>query len=167
MGAVDVARVERSAIEGVLSEFPPVIAGAGGPVLRMARADDPRFTAFGEIYFSVVNPGAVKAWKKHREQTQNFACPSGLIFLVAYDERESSPTFGKIASFTLGLPDNYRLLRIPPGIRYGFTALSGYPAVLANCADMVHNPDEAETLPPDSALVPYSWSPLPGQSNEN
>ncbi|MDR2605601.1 MAG: dTDP-4-dehydrorhamnose 3,5-epimerase family protein [Desulfovibrio sp.] len=138
----------------------PVIATAGGPVLRMLRADSPHFSAFGEIYFSVVNPGAVKAWKRHRLQEQNVACPSGLILLVAYDGRESSPTFGTLASYTLGLPDNYRLLRIPPGVLYGFTALSAYPAVLANCADMVHNPDEGDTLPPDSPLVPYSW-PLP------
>jgi dTDP-4-dehydrorhamnose 3,5-epimerase len=131
----------------------------GGPVLRMLRADSPHFSAFGEIYFSVVNPGAVKAWKKHRLQEQNFACPCGLIRLVAYDVRETSPTFGTLASFTLGLPDDYRLLRIPPGVLHGFTALSACPAVLANCANMVHNPDEADTLPPDSPLVPYSWSP--------
>jgi dTDP-4-dehydrorhamnose 3,5-epimerase len=149
---------EHSGIEGVLSTPLPVIATAGGPVLRMLRADSPHFSAFGEIYFSVVNPGAVKAWKRHRLQEQNFACPCGLILLVAHDGRESSPTFGTLASFTLGLPDNYRLLRIPPGVVYGFTALSAYPAVLANCADMVHNPDEADTLPMDSPLVPYSWS---------
>ncbi|MDR1946393.1 MAG: dTDP-4-dehydrorhamnose 3,5-epimerase family protein [Desulfovibrio sp.] len=157
-GHVNTVQVEKPGMEGVRADLLPVIESAGGPVLRMLRADNPHFTAFGEIYFSLVNPGAVKAWKKHRIQEQNFACPCGLILLVAYDERRSSSTFGKLASFTLGLPDNYRLLHIPPGIRYGFTALSDCPAVLANCANMVHNPDEAENLPPDSPLVPYSWS---------
>jgi dTDP-4-dehydrorhamnose 3,5-epimerase len=157
--AVDLASVENSGIQGVWSKRLPVIATAGGPVLHMLRADSPYFSAFGEIYFSLINPGAVKAWKRHSLQEQNFACPCGLILLVAHDERESSPTFGALASFTLGLPDDYRLLRIPPGIRYGFTALSAYPAVLANCANMVHSPDEADALPPDSPLVPYSWFP--------
>ncbi|MDR2124703.1 MAG: dTDP-4-dehydrorhamnose 3,5-epimerase family protein [Desulfovibrio sp.] len=151
--------MEDAAVDGVLSIPLSVMAAAGGPVLHMLRADSRHFSAFGEIYFSVINPGAVKAWKRHRLQEQNFACPCGLVRLVAYDGREASPTFGTLASFTLGLPDHYRLLRIPPGVFYGFTALSAKPAVLANCADMVHNPDEADALPPDSPLVPYSWPP--------
>jgi dTDP-4-dehydrorhamnose 3,5-epimerase len=124
----------------------------------MLRCDVPHFSIFGEIYFSVIEKGAVKAWKKHKVQAQNFACPSGRIRIVAYDARQASPTFNKLETFILGLPDHYQLLHIPPGICYGFAALDKAPALLANCADLPHSPEEAENIPADSSLVPYSWT---------
>ncbi|MDR2800191.1 MAG: dTDP-4-dehydrorhamnose 3,5-epimerase family protein [Desulfovibrio sp.] len=131
--------------------------GKGGPVLHMLRADSPHFTAFGEIYFSLLSSETIKAWKKHRRQSQNFACPQGRILLVAYDGRKNSPSFGRLETFTLGLPDDYRLVHIPPGVIYGFSALDDTPAVLANCTDLPHDPEESESIPHDSPLVPYTW----------
>ena len=56
-----------------------VIADDRGAVLHMLRADAPHFRGFGEIYFSAVNPGAIKAWHIHQEMTLNYACVSGMI----------------------------------------------------------------------------------------
>ena len=50
-----------------------------GKVMHMLRRDDPWFDAFGEVYFSVVFPGAIKAWHLHRRMTLNYAVPSGRI----------------------------------------------------------------------------------------
>ncbi len=144
-------------IHGVFLQELHEIDTEGGPVLHMLRADSPLYHGFGEVYFSVVLPGSVKAWKRHSLQTQHFAVPSGLIEVVLYDPRDDSPSKGVLASFHLGRPGCYRLLRIPPGLWYGFTARSDTPAILANCADIPHSPEESERLPSDSPLIPYTW----------
>lgn len=58
-----------------------------GKVMHMLRCDDPWFRACGEIYFSVVLPGGIKAWHLRRVMTIHYAVPSGRIKLVLYDGR--------------------------------------------------------------------------------
>ena len=43
-----------------------------GVVMRMPRVDDPHFTEFGEIYFSVIYPGIIKGWHVHSRMTINW-----------------------------------------------------------------------------------------------
>ena len=61
-----------------------------GSVLQMLRCDAPEFIQFGECYFSEILPGAIKAWKRHRAQTQNLAVPVGRIRIVIFDDRQTS-----------------------------------------------------------------------------
>jgi dTDP-4-amino-4,6-dideoxygalactose transaminase/dTDP-4-dehydrorhamnose 3,5-epimerase-like enzyme len=129
-----------------------------GAVLHMLRADAAEFTQFGECYFSEVFPGAVKAWKRHTLQTQNLAVPVGRIKFVLYDDRENSVTRGQVEVLELGRPDAYQRLQIPPGIWYGFSCLSDTPALLANCADVPHDPAEGEVRPVDDSGIPYQWT---------
>jgi dTDP-4-amino-4,6-dideoxygalactose transaminase/dTDP-4-dehydrorhamnose 3,5-epimerase-like enzyme len=134
------------------------IGDARGAVLHMLRADAVDFTQFGECYFSEVFPGAVKAWKKHTLQTQNLAVPVGRIKFVLYDDREGSETRGQVEVLELGRPDAYQRLQIPPGIWYGFSCLSDSAAMLANCADLPHDPAEGEVRPVDDPAIPYHWT---------
>ncbi|PJZ27789.1 dTDP-4-dehydrorhamnose 3,5-epimerase, partial [Leptospira kmetyi] len=64
-----------SFLEGVIATPLKEIFDPKGSVLHMIRADDPEYKGFGECYFSEVNPGAIKAWKLHTKQTQNFTVP--------------------------------------------------------------------------------------------
>jgi len=81
-------------IDGVLIKPLKVFADSRGKVMHMLRCDDEIFRKFGEIYFSVVNPGVIKGWKRHQKVNQLFAVPSGNILLVIYDDRGQSPTKG-------------------------------------------------------------------------
>lgn len=144
-------------IDGVLVTGLRQIADERGAVLHHMRSDAPDFTSFGECYFSEMLPGAVKAWKRHKSQTQNLAVPIGRVRFVLYDDREPSPTRGGLQIVELGRPDDYNRLRIPRGLWYGFTCLSDQPALIANCADLPHDPDDAELLPETDPFVPYSW----------
>lgn len=146
-----------SLIEGVTLRELRQIGDDRGAVLHMMRSDAPEFTRFGECYFSEVLPGAVKAWKRHRAQTQNLAVPVGRIRMVIYDEREGSATRGQLQVLELGRPDAYLRLRIPPGVWYGFTCVSPTPALLANCTDLPHNPEEPELRPASHPTIPYQW----------
>lgn len=149
-------------IAGALFQPLEVIPTAGGPVLRMLRSDSPLLPdfsrGFGEIYFSEVLPGAVKAWKRHSRQTQHFAVPVGLLKIVLYDSRPDSPSRDALCQLLLGRPQHYGLLRIPVGVWYGFTTLGSGPALICNCADIAHDPAEAERLPLEDSSIPYAWS---------
>lgn len=128
-----------------------------GKVMRMLRADDPDFKEFGEVYFSVVFPGAIKGWHLHRRMTINYAVPFGRIKLVLYDERPASPTRGQIQEIFLG-QDAYQLVIVPPFIWNGFKGYGPTEALVCNCASIVHDPDEIERLDPFSDRIPYDWS---------
>ena len=146
-----------SRIDGVLITELRQISDARGSVLHLLRCDAPEFTRFGECYFSEVLPAAVKAWKRHRAQTQHLAVPVGRIRLVIYDDRKSSPTWGNLHVLELGRPDAYLRLRIPPGLWYGFACISSTPALLANCADLPHDPADSEVRTMDDPAIPYAW----------
>lgn len=133
------------------------ISDSRGAVLHMMRNDPATAVQFGECYFSEVLPGAVKAWKRHRSQTQNIAVPVGRIRLVVYDDRPESMTRGALMVMDLGRPDAYRRLRLPPGLWYGFSCISSGAALIANCSDYPHDPQESETRPANEPSIPYEW----------
>ena len=145
------------AINGVSARPLRIIPREGGPVLHMLRADDPEFTAFGEVYCSEVEPGAIKAWKRHTLMTQHFIVPVGRILFALYDDRPDSPTRGEVQECVLGRPDAYGLLTIPPMLWYGFKGLAAHPSLIVNCADLAHQANESERADVTAPFIPYSW----------
>lgn len=127
-----------------------------GKVMHMLKCTDPHFLKFGEIYFSVGFPGAIKAWHVHRSMTLNNAVIAGRVKLVLYDGRANSPTRGQLMELFIG-EDNYCLVQIPPGITNGYQAYGDKPAILANCATEPHDPDELIRIDPLHGGVPYDW----------
>jgi dTDP-4-dehydrorhamnose 3,5-epimerase len=128
-----------------------------GSVLLMLKETDVHFLRFGEIYFSTVYAGAVKAWKNHRRMTANYACIHGQIRVVLHDDRDSSPTRGTTVEVNLS-PDEYALLVIPPHVWHGFQGVADPVSILANCATEVSDPDELDRRSPDDPLIPYAWA---------
>ena len=127
-----------------------------GVVMHMLRADDPHFVRFGEIYFSVIYPGVVKAWHLHSRMVINYAVVDGNIKLVLYDQRESSPTYQRLQEVVFG-QINYQLVQVPPGVVNGFTAVGAERAIVANCANIPHDPDEITRIDPFTSSIPYDW----------
>jgi dTDP-4-dehydrorhamnose 3,5-epimerase len=144
-------------IDGVVVAERRQIVDERGKIMHMLRADDAEFAAFGEVYFSVVNPGVIKAWHIHKEMTLNYACPVGQIKLVLFDDRPRSPTRGELMEIFLG-PDAYRLVQVPPGVWNGFKGVATAPSLVCNCATLPHDPAEIERLPHDAPDIPYDWS---------
>jgi dTDP-4-dehydrorhamnose 3,5-epimerase len=144
-------------IDGVLFEPLHVIDGDRGAVLHMLRDDSPIFTRFGEIYFSEIQPGAIKAWKRHHRMTQRIAVPVGRVRFVLFDDRDGSATRGSSIVRELGRPDAYLLVVIPPGLWYGWQGLGDRPSLLANCADMRHDPTESEQADTIAAAGIRDW----------
>ena len=127
-----------------------------GAVLHMVKRNN-LTSEFGEVYFSEVLPGKIKAWKRHKKMKQNFAVPFGRIKMAFFDDREQSASNGILEELVIGRPDQYYLVHVPPLVWYGFQGLGDTPSILANCADMVHDPNESDTREPFDAKFLYQW----------
>jgi len=144
-------------IEGIAIRPLKQISDERGKLMHMLKRDDPWFEKFGEIYFSVVYPGAIKGWHLHKVMTLNYAVVSGIIKLVLYDDREGSPSRGRLQEIFTG-QDNYALITIPPNVWNGFKGIGTAPAIVANCATIPHDPAEIVRLDPFTKTIPYDWN---------
>ena len=143
-------------IDGVLVTPRKQISDERGKIMHMLKATDAEFENFGEIYFSCIYPGVVKAWHYHEVMALNYAVPVGQIKLVLFDDREGSKTKGEIQEIFLG-EDNYALVTVPPKVWNGFKGVGVGMAVVANCATIPHDPSEIRRLDPQDLKIPYDW----------
>lgn len=143
-------------IDGVIVTPLSQIFDERGKIMHMLRADSPLFTSFGEIYFSCTNPGAIKAWHLHKKMTLNYAVIYGVIKFVLFDDRPGSRTRGCVEEVFLS-PENYSLVTVPPLIWNGFKGIGHKAAIVANCSNLPHDPNEIDRKPPFDPSIPYDW----------
>ncbi len=146
----------KSNINGVIIKQLRKIPDERGAIYPMLRNNDAEFKQFGEIYFSIVNPQAIKGWHLHKIMTLNYVVVSGMIKLVLYDGRPKSSTKGVLQEIFMG-DDNYVLVTVPPGVVNGFKGISVQKSIVANCATHPHDPKEIERLDPYTKKIPYNW----------
>jgi len=121
---------------------------AGGDVLHGIKCSDPGFVDFGEAYFSIVEAGAVKAWKRHLRMTLNLIVPLGEVLFVFLDED------GVVREEIVG-QKRYVRLTVPPGIWFGFKGLFPTDNIIMNVADIPHDPTEIERK--NLHQIEYNW----------
>lgn len=109
----------------------------GGDVLHAMKYTDPGFAGFGEAYLSLLNQGAIKAWKRHYHMTLNLIVPVGLVKFVFMDDS------GGLREEMIG-EACYARLTVPPGIWFGFQGRAAPQSLLLNVADIPHDPGEVE-----------------------
>ncbi len=146
-------------IKGVRIKPLKVIPDERGCLFEMLRCDESLFRKFGQVYCTTVNPGVVKGWHYHKKQVDNFVCVAGMIKLVCYDSRPSSPTKGLINEFFIGT-HNPMLVQIPAGVYHGFKGISSHEAIVINIpTEPYHHakPDEYR-LDPHQNDIPYDWT---------
>lgn len=165
-------------IDGVKIKRLKVIPDERGFLMEMLRCDDEFFKRFGQVYITGCKRGVAKAWHYHKKQVDHFVCVYGRALLVLYDCREDSPTRGKVDEFILEAPfpseirsqtsdislnsikdSGNILLKIPPMVMHGFTAIDGNETRIINIPNLPYNytnPDE-HRLPWDSEDVLYKW----------
>ena len=129
-----------------------------GLLMEILRSDDLIFDRFGQCYITVVRPGIVKGWHYHKKQTDHFCCLRGVAKVVLYDGREKSKTHKEVNEFILSL-ETPLLVKIPPYIIHGFTAVGNEDAMILNVPTELYNysePDEYRESP-FSEKIPYDW----------
>ena len=132
-------------IEGVSLTETAIFEQPRGDVFHGVRQTDQNINTIAEAYFSFVNTGKIKGWKRHKIITLNLLVPIGEIAFCLYDDRRSSATFGAKQTFCLSR-DNYKRLTVPPLIWVAFKGLNENCNMLVNFADVIHDPTESESI---------------------
>ena len=132
-----------------------IIDTPGGDVMHAMKVSSEGYVGFGEAYFSKINYGNIKGWKRHNRMTLNLIVPVGKIKFVLYDDRQAcEPTFQEFILST----DNYVKLTIPPKIWVGFQGLCKSGSMLLNIADLEHSKIEVDVLALDD--INYNWDQI-------
>ena len=140
-------------IDGVIITPLKIIDVPGGDVFHGMKAGDSGFAGFGEAYFSTVEFGVIKAWKRHQKMTLNLVVPVGEIKFVIYDNKN----MGKESFQEVVLSkDNYSRLTIPPMVWVGFQGISRESSMLLNIANIPHIPEESDKK--EISEIIYDWS---------
>ena len=125
----------------------------GGDVLHAIKNTDNGFTRFGEAYFSEIDFGEIKAWKRHVTMTLNLVVPSGrvkFVFLAMEHRKISAYRIEEIGD------ERYARITVPPGIWFGFQGLTKPTSLVLNVASEAHDPNEVERISKEA--VDFSWS---------
>ena len=146
--------VKGEPIEGVKIKQLRTIPDERGKIYHMLRCDDEIFTEFGEIYFSQIYPGVVKAWHYHEKMILNYSVIEGMIKLVLFDDRKGSKTQGNTMEIFMG-EENRILVQVPKQVWNGFKGIGVGKAIVANCASIPHDPEEIKRKPYNE--LPYDW----------
>ena len=125
----------------------------GGRVMHGIKKNDIGYVGLGEVYFSYIDPKAVKAWKKHNRMTLNLVVPLGKVRFVFCDPLSK----GHYRVEDVG-EGNYVRLTVPPGIWFGFQGIALQPSLVTNIADLQH--DAAEVERQAVLSFDYQWEKL-------
>ena len=139
-------------IEGVIITNLDIISAPGGNVMHVMKDTSKGYTGFGEVYFSQVDKGAIKAWKRHKKMTLNIVVPVGKIRFVLFSDKESSNN--EFQELIIS-KDNYCRLTVPPMIWMGFQGLSDGESILLNIANIEHNPNEVDRK--NIEQIEFNW----------
>lgn len=128
------------------------IGVSGGDVLHAIKVGDRGYDNFGEAYFSWINPGVIKAWKRHKHMTMNLVVPVGCVKFVFCAESEDK-------FFVEGVQiigeQNYARITVQPGVWFGFQGISEVSSLVLNLSNIPHDPKEVERLNLDKIF--YEW----------
>ena len=141
-------------LEGVSLKPLKKVLNEKGDIFHALKSTDEIFISFGEAYFSNVNHGAIKGWKKHNKMILNLVVPVGQIKFVLYDDREFSTTFKEFWEVEIG-EANYQRLSVPTGIFMSFQGIGLHRNMLLNIASIPHDP--AESVNKELSDISYSW----------
>lgn len=114
-----------------------------------------------QVFQSLLFPGGISAWHAHQLTTDRLFANHGVLKVVLYDARQSSPTYGLINEFRCGSV-RPTLLVVPPGVWHGVQNISHEPAFLLNVVDRAYTYEDPDhwRLPWDTEKIPYSFSQL-------
>lgn len=140
-------------MEGVILTPLKRITVPKGDILHALKSSDEGYSGFGEAYFSQIQHGEAKGWKRHNRMTLNLIVVSGCVKFVVYDDRADSQTKGEFREYVLSPDSNYQRLTVAPGLWMAFYGMGEGVSMLMDIIPEPHDPDEADRK--DLTEIPY------------
>ena len=144
-------------IEGLRLTALDQIFHPDGDIFHGMKKKDPGYSGLGEAYFSTINTGSVKGWKKHKKMTLNLVVISGSVKFIIYDDRDNSNSKENFFKVELSL-SNFKRLTVPPGLWLAFKGVSNKKNIILNIADIEHDTQEIEKL--DLGKINFNWDSI-------
>jgi len=145
MGAINLNSILETHLETIKTK--------GGDVLHGLKKTDLGYEGFGEAYFSRIESGLIKAWKKHNSMTMNILVPLGEVRFVFYFINPDGTENFLVKDIGVS---NYVRLTVPPGIWFGFKGISQSLSLVLNIASIPHEPNEVDRKNIDD--IKFNWS---------
>jgi dTDP-4-dehydrorhamnose 3,5-epimerase len=142
-------------MEGVTLHPLKHISVPKGDIYHALKSTDEGYVGFGEAYFSQIEHGETKGWKRHNRMTLNIIVPVGSIKFVIYDDREGSATYGQFKEITLSPESNYQRLTLAPGLWMAFYGVGEGTSMLIDIIPEPHDPTEASRK--DLSEIKYTF----------
>ena len=134
-----------------------------GHLTEVARTDWPELgNPVVQVHVTTTLEGRIRAWGLHQLGTDRLFVVSGIVKIVLFDGRNTSPTFGQFNEFVVS-DRAPALLCIPPNVYHGWKNIGTSEASIINMPDRAYDHDrpDALDLPWDSEAarrtIPYVW----------
>jgi dTDP-4-dehydrorhamnose 3,5-epimerase len=135
-------------LDGIILTPLKQIQNSKGDIFHAIKRSSDGYQGFGEAYFSTINKGDIKNWRKHKKLTSNIIVPVGEVKFVIYDEKVK-----EFFSVKLSL-NSYQRLTVKPGFWFAFQGLAELNLLL-NVANIEHDPNESVNK--DLKEFKYEW----------
>lgn len=142
-------------IEGVSLHPLKHISVPNGDVFHALKCTEEGYSGFGEAYFTQIESGKVKGWRRHNRITLNLVVVYGKIKFVIYDDREGSKTKGQFEEVILSPKENYQRLTVEPGLWMAFCGVDKNTSMLMDIIPEPHDPSEADKKELDN--IPFDF----------
>ena len=126
-----------------------IVKNDKGDIHKFLDRNSSIFDGFGEVYFSNIKNGDVKGWKVHSKITTILTVIHGNVKFVLQEYP------GKFEEVYLDSANNYKYLKIPPNILYGFKGLHANESIIASVINHPHDPLESNTI--DLSCIEFDW----------
>ena len=110
----------------------------------------------GQLSYSQVKEGVVKAWHGHVNQSQWNYVVSGQIQVALYDNRENSSTYKETLEFVAGNEVDSIAYFFPPGVLHGYKCLKGPMQIIYVTSGVYDLEDEIRKANKD-LNIDYKW----------
>ena len=141
-------------IEGVVITTPKQFPDERGIVKHFITEDE--LPHFGECYVTTVYDGIRKGWHSYKTKTIHYVVPHGLVKLVLWDSRKTSPTYNQIDELFLG-DVAYQRVTIPPGVMNAFKGIAKPMSLVVVVADEKFSEDRTIRIPLSNGTIIYDW----------
>jgi dTDP-4-dehydrorhamnose 3,5-epimerase len=112
-----------------------------------------------QISHSKVYSGVIKAWHAHKYQTQWNYVVRGLIYVILFDLRDNSPTYGKKMEFICGDDQKNIVYKFPNGVLHGYKCLNGPMDIIYFTSGKYDIEDEIR-IKHDDPIIGVDWKNL-------
>ncbi len=109
-----------------------------GDIFKILHKGSEQYFGFGEAYFTSINKGETKGWKKHKVMYLNLTVAVGAVKFNVIDEGSGEQKVYLLSK------ENYGRLFIPPGFWVAFTGVGDSLNLILNIASIEHDPHESE-----------------------